>query len=162
MKTLRLSLLLCATALVCAAQNPGMQPKMENPADMKFINIPNVPTCLTASIERGDPFKEPFTIFVRGTAGCDVPLHFHSAAEQVMMVGGTGRMLMKGEKPRILRAGGFALAPARHAHHFTCVTACQFYLSGDGAFDIHYIDAGGKEIPFEQAVPAAGRAPASH
>jgi len=28
----------------------------------------------------------------------------------------------------------------------------------DGAFDIHYVDDSGKEIPFEQAVKSLGKA----
>ena len=39
-----------------------------------------------------------------------------------------------------------------HAHSERCLTACSFYAVGDQAFDIHYIDASGNEIPFEQAV----------
>jgi quercetin dioxygenase-like cupin family protein len=154
MKTFRISLLFCASALICAAQSTSLQPKIENAKDMKFATIPNVPTCFTGAVEHGDPSSGPSTFFIKGTKGCDVPMHFHSSTEQLIMVNGTARAQMKGDRPRILRAGGFAIAPSRHPHHVTCTSACKFYVVSDGPFDVHYIDDGGTEISFEQAVSA--------
>jgi len=157
MKTLGISILFFAAALVCAAQSTTPQPKIENSADMKFANIPNAPTCFTGAVENGDPASGPSTILLKGAKGCDVPMHFHSVTEQVLMVSGTARLQMKGDQLRILKAGGFAIAPARHPHQFTCASACELYVVSDGPFDIHYIDDAGKEIPFEQAVKPAGK-----
>jgi Cupin domain len=89
-------------------------------------------------------------------------LHFHTPTEQVVMVSGTARIEMKGDPPRIIKVGAFAFTPSRHPHHFTCMSACQFYVISDGAFDIHYIDDGGKEIPLEQAVKSLANDGSSH
>ena len=156
MKTFRVCLLLCVSALPCAAQS-NSQPKIENVSDMKFAAFPNVPTCFTGAVENGDPSSGPATFLVKGTKGCDVPMHFHTPTEQVVMVSGTARLEMKGEQPRAVKAGAFAITPPRHAHHFTCTSACEFYVVSDGAFDIHYVDDSGKEIPFEQAVKSLGK-----
>jgi len=126
--------------------------KIENAKDMKFINIPNAPACLTAAVEQGDPTNGPSTLMLKGTAGCDAPMHFHSANEQLLMVSGKARVEMKGEQPRALEPAAFAMAPSKHPHHFTCISACQFYLVSDGTFDIHYIDPDGKEISLDRAV----------
>jgi quercetin dioxygenase-like cupin family protein len=152
MKAFRVCLLLCASALPCTAQSTSPQPKIENVSDMKFVAFPNVPTCFTGAVEHGDPSSGPSTFLVKGTRGCEVPMHFHTPTEQVVMVSGTARMEMKGDQPRIMKAGAFATTPPRHPHHFTCTSACQFYVISDGAFDIHYVDDSGNEIPFEQAV----------
>jgi quercetin dioxygenase-like cupin family protein len=158
MKTFRIILLFCASAAICAAQSTNPQPKIENVSDMKFAAFPNVPTCFTGAVEQGDPSSGPSTFLVKGTKGCEVPMHFHTPTEQVMMVSGTARMEMKGDQPRIMKAGTFATTPSRHPHHFTCTSACRFYVISDGVFDIHYIDDSGKEIPFEQAVKSLGNA----
>ena len=158
MKAFRISLLLWASALLCAAQSTRPQPKIETAGDMKFVPFPNVPACFTGAVEDGDPSTGPSTFFVKGTKGCDVPMHFHSVTEQVIMVNGTARMQMKGDQPRILKAGAFAITPSRHPHHFTCTSACQFYVVSGGPFDIHYIDDSGTEISFEQAVKSSGKA----
>jgi len=162
MTSFRLAFLLCVSAMVCAAQSTSSQPKIENVGDMKFATFPNVPTCFTGAVEHGDPGSGPSTLLLKGTKGCDVPMHFHTPTEQVVMVSGTARLQMKGDQPRIMKAGAFATAPPRHAHHFTCTSACQLYVISDGVFDIHYIDDSGKEIPFAQAVKPVGNAPASY
>jgi len=158
MKACLVSLLLCVNGLLWAAQSGQPQAKIENVSDMKFAPFANVPTCFTGAVEYGDPSSGPSTFLVKGTKGCEVPMHFHTPTEQVVMLSGTARMEMKGEQPRIMKAGAFATTPPRHAHRFTCTSACQFYVFSDGAFDIHYIDGSGKEIPFEQAVKSLGKA----
>jgi len=162
MQTFRISLLFCASALLCAAQSTSPQAKIENAGEMKFAPFPNLPTCFTGAVEHGDPTTGPVTFFVKGTKGCDVPMHFHSVTEQLMMVNGAARMQVKGYQPRILKAGAFAITPSRHPHHLTCTSACEFYVVSDGPFDIHYIDHGGTEISFEQAVKPAGKAPSTN
>lgn len=47
------------------------------------------------------------------------------------------------------------MMPSKHQHVFTCVTACVGFVSADGAFDIHYVDDAGKEIPVETALGKA-------
>jgi hypothetical protein len=81
MKTFRISLLFCASALACAAQSTSPQPKIENAGDMKFAPFPNLPTCFIGAVEHGDLSTGPATFFVKGTKGCDVPMDFHSATE---------------------------------------------------------------------------------
>jgi len=158
MKTFRISLLFCASALACAAQSTGPQPKIENAGDMKFAPFPNLPTCFTGAVEHGDPGTGPATFFIKGTKGCKVPMHFHSVTEQLMMVNGTAQIQMKGDAPRILKGGAFVITPSRHPHLLTCTSACEFYVVSDGPFDIHYVDDGGTEISFEQAVKPAKKA----
>jgi quercetin dioxygenase-like cupin family protein len=152
MKPVLVSLLNCAISLVCTAQSTGPQPKIENVNEMKFVNFPNAPPCLTGAVESGDPSTGPSTFLTKGTKGCFVPMHFHSVTEQVVMVSGTARLQMKGGQPSVMKAGAFALAPAHHPHQFECTSNCEFYIISDGAFDVHYIDDSGKEIPFELAV----------
>jgi len=60
---------------------------------------------------------------------------------------------MKGEQAVNLRTGGFAYAPVKHVHQFTCVGGpCSFFLHSDGTFDIHHVDQSGNEISTEQAL----------
>ena len=39
-----------------------------------------------------------------------------------------------------------------HVHQFKCTSACTGFVSSDTAFDIHYVDAAGKEVPLEAAL----------
>ncbi|PYR55867.1 MAG: hypothetical protein DMF91_23315 [Acidobacteria bacterium] len=139
-----------------AAAQGSNTPIAQNSAPDKFQNIPNVPDCLTAAVQQGDPGKGTSILLIKGTAGCKASWHWHTPNEQVMMVSGTGRIEMKGQEPVLLRAGGFAAAPSKHVHQFTCVgRGCEFFLHSDAPFDIHYVDQSGKEIPPEQALGKA-------
>lgn len=161
MKALYVSLLLLTSAFLCAAQNSNLQPKIEDLGELKFATAPDVPACFTSALAYGDPNSGPSTFVVKGAKGCEIPMHYHTPTEQVVMVGGKGRMEMKGSPPRVIRAGAFAITPPRHPHRFACETACQFYIISDGVFDIHYVDEGGNEIPFEKAVKPVAKAAAS-
>ena len=126
---------------------------VQNTTPGKFQKIPNLPDCITAAVEQGDPTKGASVLMVKGTTGCKAPWHFHTPNEQVMMVSGIGRVEMKGEQAVNLRTGGFAYAPPKHVHQFMCVGGpCSFFLHSDAPFDIHYVDQSGNEISTEQAL----------
>jgi quercetin dioxygenase-like cupin family protein len=121
-------------------------------ATSKFVNMPGLPTCMTGSVQNGDPSKGGSVIFGKATAGCRVPWHWHTPTEQLMMVTGRAKVEMKDGAPVTLRSGDYASLPTKHVHQFTCQTACTLFIASDVAFDIHYVDATGKEIPQEEAL----------
>ena len=144
-------LLSLMTATAVAQQTD--KPITQNTSPSQFQKHPALPDCLTLAVQRGDPSSGPSILLVKGTTGCSAPWHFHSPNEQLMMVSGTGRVEMKGEPAVNLHSGGFAYAPVKHVHQFTCVGGpCSFFLHSDGPFDIHYVDQNGNEIPAEQAL----------
>ncbi len=144
-------LLSMMTAAAVAQQ--ADKPVAQNMSPSQFQKNPALPDCLTLAVQRGDPSSGPSILLVKGTSGCSAPWHFHSPNEQLMMVSGTGRVEMKGEAAVNLHSGGFAYAPVKHVHQFTCVGGpCSFFLHSDGPFDIHYVDQNGSEIPAEQAL----------
>ena len=129
------------------------KPIVQNAAPARFHKIPNLPDCITAAVEQGDPMKGASVLIVKGASGCRAPWHFHTPNEQLMMISGVGRVEMKGEQAVSLRTGGFAYAPVKHVHQFTCVGGpCSFFLHSDAPFDIHYVDQSGNEISTEQAL----------
>jgi hypothetical protein len=66
---------------------------------------------------------------------------------------------MKGASPATLGPGDYINLPGKHVHQFTCQSACKFFIVCDQAFDIHYVDAAGKEIAQDEALKPA-KAPA--
>ena len=125
-----------------------------NVPEMKFVTFPGLPTCATGSVQDGDPTKGPSILLAKTTAGCTFPWHWHTPIEHVMMVSGAGSIEMKGGKPVTLKAGGFAQMPSHHVHRFTSSGASLLYIYSDAAFDIHYVDAKGDEIPPDVALKA--------
>jgi quercetin dioxygenase-like cupin family protein len=125
---------------------------LKNISELKFGPVPNAPKCFTMAPVEGDPGKGPSTFILRGTAGCDAPMHYHTPTEKVVLVSGTAYLQMKGDaKASLMRTGGYAVAPSKHPHHMTCTAACQLYLFSDGPFDVHWVNADGKEISLAEA-----------
>ncbi len=124
-----------------------------NPQELKLAPVPGVPTCANGAAETGDPMKTAFVLLAKSKSNCVIPWHWHTATENVTIVSGTVRMEMRdGSKPVTMKAGGFSHLPSRHVHQFTCIENCMFFIHSDGAFDIHYVDPTGEEIPADEAL----------
>ena len=150
--TLLFAVLLAGPALQSAYAEDS-KPMYSASATAKFVNFPGLPTCMRASVLSGDPTKGAFLLLVKTATGCVIPWHWHTVTENLMFVSGSGKGEMKGGgAPLKLHAGDYVSLPGKGVHQFTCVMACTFFLGADGAFDIHYVDADGKEIPPDQAL----------
>src|SRR6266545_3610946 len=147
-------LVLLIVSVAAVALGEEGHPAARNVAQMKFAKFPGFPTCVTGSVQSGDPAKGATVIASKAATGCIVPWHWHTPNEHLMIVSGTARLEPKDGKAVTLRAGGFALMPSHHVHQFRCITACTLYVYSDGAFDIHYVDHEGKEISPDDAMKA--------
>ena len=125
-----------------------------NLTEMNFVALPGLPGCALNAVQSGDPAKGPSIILAKIASGCTVPWHWHTPNEHLMMVSGTARVEPREGKAIVLKEGGFAHLPPRHVHQFTCLSDCVMYVQADGPFDIHYVDAQGKEIAPEAALKA--------
>jgi quercetin dioxygenase-like cupin family protein len=135
----------------------GSQMKMSSNAAAKFAALPGLPACSTLAVQNGDPSKGPALILVKAKAGCEIPWHWHTANESLMFVGGKAKVEMKNMAPSMVGGNDYIYLPAKQPHQFTCAAACTFFLSSDAKFDIHYVDAAGKEITPEQALKPAAK-----
>ena len=147
-----------------AAQGPEEKPIVATAASAKFGSIPNAPACFTVAVEKGDPGTGPSVILANFAAGCVAPFHWHTPSETVMAVSGSLEVQMKDDKAFVAHHGDFVFMPGHHVHRASCLgsTPCQVFLSSDAAFDIHWVDAAGKEIPLETALKSAKPATKSH
>lgn len=154
------ALIYCVFAAVCilVISNSALAQEMtssgRNVAEMKLTTIPGLPTCAVGSVQSGNPANAASIIFAKMPAGCSIPWHWHTPNEHVMMVSGVAHLDMKDAKSLVLNSGGFAMLPSRHVHQFHCQEACSLYIYSDVAFDIHYVNAQGKEITPDEALKA--------
>jgi quercetin dioxygenase-like cupin family protein len=146
---MRFATLVFAGVLLAHAEDTGVLRKL---SENKFAPLPVMPPCVTMAVESGDPAKGASVIVFKGTAGCMIPWHWHTPTEQVMIVSGSAKVEMKDHGSAVLGPGGFAMMPSKHVHQFTCTSACTAFVASDKAFDIHYVDSAGKEVPVESAL----------
>lgn len=149
---------LCCLPVSLAAQDAGGM-TFAAAKTSKFVNLPGLPTCMTVAVQRGDPSKGSAALMLKFAPGCVVPWHWHTAGEQLLLVSGKGTAEMKDGKPAGMSPGDYAYLPQKSVHQFKAVTAALMLDIPDGAFDIHYVDKSGNEIPPDQALkPAAKKA----
>jgi quercetin dioxygenase-like cupin family protein len=156
-RTLIVSATLASLAIVCAGNAcadsvSDPMPSVKNIGDQKFMPFPDTPACMQGAVLSGDPGKGAATLLLKLKSHCTIPWHWHSSNETVMVASGVGKLEMKDDKPAMGKSGTYAVLPARHPHQFTCMSSCVMFLSIDSAFDIHYIDKDGNEIPSAQAL----------
>jgi quercetin dioxygenase-like cupin family protein len=149
-------------AIYAAAQSDNTM-AYGTPSKSKFVNMPNLSDCMKVAVERGDPTKGPSVLLLKFRAGCNIPWHWHTAGETLIIVSGNGTMQMKDGQPMPAKQGDFVYLPGKNIHTFTANSAVLLYDLPDGAFDIHYVDKAGNEISFSDALkqgikvkPAAG------
>ena len=128
-------------------------------ATSKFVNFPGLPTCMTGSVQHGDPSNGASVILAKSASGCRVPWHWHTADEQLMIVSGSAKVGMKDGQPTSLHPGDYLSLPGKNAHQFTCVAACTLFIMPSAAFDIHYVDKDGKEISPDEALKPKMKTP---
>lgn len=153
MKRFSIVFIVGVAALASADDKPGAR----NASELKFGNVPALPTCFTMAVQAGDPATSAFVASIKTPAGCTIPWHWHTYSENLMIVSGTVHIAMRDDSGKTmmeksLTAGGFALLPAKHVHEFKCEKTCQLFFMSDGKFDIHYVDPKGTEIPPEEAL----------
>lgn len=140
-------------SLGLVAQSPEPSPMSYKAAgNTAFGNHPALPACATIAVQDGDPSTGPSVIMLKAKAGCNIPWHWHTPNERLIIVSGSAKGEMKDMKPLMMKSGDFLVMPAKGIHQFTALTDVELYDLSDAAFDIHYVDASGNEIPVETAL----------
>ena len=122
--------------------------KIWTPAEGEWMDIPVFPPGGKMKVINGDPFKGASDMYLKMPAGYVAPWHFHTPIESVYVQAGNMEFEMwKGEK-KASPPGSFFLALPKMIHEAKCTgkTDCYLFLHSSGAFDIHLVDANGKEI----------------
>ncbi len=147
------ALLSTAPLLAAAAETPIVR----QASSMKFVTIPNVPKCISASVYRGNPMKGPSVIFAKLSPGCVVPWHWHPFNETLMTAGGTIENQVQGGAPYLAHRGDYLFLPAHRPHRAICrgPDRCLTFLVSEGNSNGHWIDAAGREITLKAALQRA-------
>jgi quercetin dioxygenase-like cupin family protein len=134
-----LGLLFFAASALALAQAPA-KGVMKPLADVKFEQDEDV-KCLTSALESGDPAKGPSTIVLKAPPKCLVPWHWHTAAEELIVIDGTVQTEMEGMTAHPLVRGGYARMPGKAKHQFSCQskTDCVMFVTFDAKYDIFWV-----------------------
>jgi quercetin dioxygenase-like cupin family protein len=117
-----------------------------NANDVKWGPAPNVfPAGAQIAVVSGDPFKTGlYVVRLKFPAEYKLPAHNHPTSEYVTVLSGDFHIGMGDkldpQKGELLRAGGFAEAPAKMNHYAWSTTETVVQVHGEGPFAITYVN----------------------
>ena len=92
--------------------------------------------CQIAALH-GDPAQPNADVFFRVPARYDLPAHWHTSAERMVLVSGELHVTYDGQEPAILRPGMYAYGPAKAVHRGSCASdePCVLFIAFEGPVD---------------------------
>jgi quercetin dioxygenase-like cupin family protein len=119
---------------------------IQNESDVKWENAPPfIPPGAKFAVLEGNPAdKVPFTVRLMLPANYRVPAHSHPTDEHVVVTSGALYLGM-GDKldpaaGKALKAGGFALMPAKKNHYAYTKEATTIIVYGTGPVEFNYVN----------------------
>ncbi|MFD1095911.1 cupin domain-containing protein [Salegentibacter chungangensis] len=129
-------------SFVCMnAQNAGDKSSVvvnTDDADLQWGGCPEfMPEGCNIAILHGDPAKQNADILFKVPANSDIPEHWHTSAERMLLVSGTMEVTYEGEQTRTLKKGSFAYGPAKKKHSAKCLNdgPCVLYIAFEEPLD---------------------------
>lgn len=133
-----LSILLSSVAV---AQDASKQIALANTfkdAQLKWGPCPAfIPKGCEIAILHGDPAKDNADVFFKVPANFNIPQHWHTSAERMVLVSGTLRVTYDGQAPLTLKPGMYAYGPAKVPHKATCEKGapCVLFIAFESPID---------------------------
>jgi hypothetical protein len=89
------------------------------------------------AVLHGDPAQPNADVFFRVPGRYDLPAHWHTSPERMVLVSGELHVSYDGQPPAILRPGMYAYGPAKAVHRGRCASAdpCVLFIAFEGPVD---------------------------
>jgi quercetin dioxygenase-like cupin family protein len=89
------------------------------------------------TVLHGDPAQANADVFFKVPAGAELPVHWHTSAERMVLVTGELEVTFEGQETMLLKPGSYAYGPAGRAHGGACVSAtpCILFIAFEAPVD---------------------------
>lgn len=89
--------------------------------DLQWGPCPSfMPEGCTIAVLHGDPSKKNVDVFFKVPANYEIPEHWHTSAERMILVSGELHVTYEGEKEQIMKVGTYAFGPSTKTHTAKC------------------------------------------
>jgi quercetin dioxygenase-like cupin family protein len=98
---------------------------------------PFLPEGCGIAVVHGDPAKENVDVFLKVPAKSELPLHWHTSAERMVLIAGELHVTYDGQNKAVLKPGSYAYGPAKRSHSGACVSAspCVLFIAFESPLD---------------------------
>jgi quercetin dioxygenase-like cupin family protein len=125
-------------AVPASAQQSSLARTAGDPS-LKWGGCPDfMPKGCEIAVLHGDPAKDNADVFFRVPANAEIPRHWHTSAERMVLVAGEMSVTYDGHETVVLRPGSYAYGPARLSHKATCADAgpCVLFIAFESPVDV--------------------------
>lgn len=90
-------------------------------------------------ILQGDPAKPNSDVVFKTPGNYDLPEHWHTSAERMVLISGEMDLTYKGQETIQMTAGMYIYGPPKVSHTGRCVSAepCELFIAFEGPIDAH-------------------------
>ncbi|WP_224490431.1 cupin domain-containing protein [Robertkochia flava] len=116
---------------------------MKISAEMTTFDCPPfIPEGCTITVLQGDHTKGNFDILFKIPANFDVPKHWHTSPERMVLLSGTLEVTYDGEATQVLKTGDYAYGPAKKPHTARCGDdgPCTLFIAFENPLDAHPVE----------------------
>jgi quercetin dioxygenase-like cupin family protein len=136
---------LIATLMLCTTAASAQTPEKALALAMADTQLawgpcpPFIPEGCEIAVLHGDPAKNNADIFFKVPANFDIPNHWHTSPERMVLVSGLLEVVYEGQQPVRLRPGMYAYGPAKLPHRARCASGdpCVLFIAFEGPVDAH-------------------------
>ncbi|HEY9097465.1 MAG TPA: cupin domain-containing protein [Thiobacillus sp.] len=98
---------------------------------------PFMPKGCEIAVLHGDPAKHNLDVFFKVPANSEIPRHWHTSAERMVLVSGELEVTYDGHKTSVLKPGMYAYGPPRLPHKGSCKNAgpCVLFIAFESPLD---------------------------
>ena len=107
---------------------------------------PFIPKGCEIAVLHGDPAKANADVFFKVPANFNIPHHWHTSAERMVLVSGELQVTYDGQEPVTLKPGMYAYGPAKVPHKASCAKGdpCVLFIAFESAVDAFPTDSKAK------------------
>jgi quercetin dioxygenase-like cupin family protein len=107
--------------LAMGIENEMSVVKTEKDTDLQWGPCPSfMPEGCNIAVLHGDPAKPNLDVFFKVPANYDIPNHWHTSAERMVLISGELHVTYEGEATKIMKVGSYAFGPSKKAHTAKC------------------------------------------
>lgn len=128
-------------ALPANAGSPSAEPAISKTADdaeLQWGACPDfLPVGCAIAVLHGDPSQPNVDVFFRVPARSEIPLHWHTSAERMVLIAGELEVAYQGQEPVRLKPGTYAYGPPGRPHGGRCVSDvhCVLFIAFESPLD---------------------------
>lgn len=129
------------------AQAPHQEPAIAWTADDTRLQwgacLTFLPDGCRIAVLHGDPAKPNVDVFFKVPPKSELPLHWHTSAERMVLVAGELHVTYEGQVATILKPGTYAYGPAKRPHSGFCASEvpCVLFIAFESPVDTVPVDS---------------------